>query len=60
MRIQKGISQADLEDQLEVARGFIGKVESPKRREKYNFNHINKIAKILKCSPKDFLPEKPL
>ena len=29
-------------------------------QEKFNISHLNEIAKILKCSPKDFLPEDPL
>ncbi|MFR7878499.1 MAG: helix-turn-helix domain-containing protein [Butyricimonas paravirosa] len=28
--------------------------------KKYNINQLNKIAKVLKCSPKDFLPQDPL
>lgn len=59
-RIEKGHSQRDLAYLLEVSLGFIGDVENPKRRAKYNLNHINKLAKILECSPKDFLPSKPL
>jgi hypothetical protein len=35
-------------------------VENPKYRAKYNLYNINELAKILDCSPKDFLPEKPL
>ena len=43
-----------------VSKGFIGMAESPKYNIKYNINHINEIAKFLGCSPRDFLPEKPL
>lgn len=43
-----------------VSKGFIGMAESPKSPSKYNLNHLNKIAKFLGCSPRDFLPEKPL
>lgn len=43
-----------------VSRGFVGQVESPKHRAKYNLNHLNEIAKFLGCSPRDFMPEKPL
>jgi hypothetical protein len=39
---------------------FVGHVETPNRRAKYNVNHLNALAKIFKCSPKDFMPEKPL
>ena len=55
-----GISQAALADYINVSRGFIGDVENPKRRAKYNLHLINEIAKVLKCSPRDFLPPEPL
>ena len=60
MRISKGISQRSLAYQLNVSEGFIGNIENPNYRAKYNLNHLNEIAIILGCSPKDFLPEKPL
>lgn len=59
-RIEMGISQAALADYINVSRGFIGDVENPKRRAKYNLHLINEIAKVLKCSPRDFLPPEPL
>jgi transcriptional regulator with XRE-family HTH domain len=59
-RIEAGLSQADLATQLDVSNGFIGKVESPKHESKYNLNHINILAKIFKCSPSEFLPNKTL
>jgi hypothetical protein len=40
--------------------GFIGKVESMKYLSHYNLKHLNQLAKILGCSPQDFLPKKPL
>ncbi|NLR64760.1 helix-turn-helix transcriptional regulator [Chitinophaga varians] len=58
-RIEKGYSQKELAYLLEVSVGFIGDVENPKYRAKYNLNHINELAKIFKCSPRDFLPEAP-
>ena len=59
-RIQKGWSQKDLAYEMELSIGFIGNVENPKLRAKYNLNHINSLAKVFECSPKDFLPELPL
>ncbi len=59
-RIEKGISQRELAYMLDVSVGFIGDIENPKYRAKYNLNHLNELAKILECSPKDFLPEKPV
>jgi transcriptional regulator with XRE-family HTH domain len=58
-RIEKGYSQKDLAYLLDVSIGFIGNVENPKYRAKYNISHINELAKIFECSPKDFFPDKP-
>ncbi len=59
-RTELNISQASLAQMMEVSEGFIGNVESSNYPEKYNLRHLNELAKILKCSPKDFMPEKPL
>lgn len=58
-RKEFGIDQVELSIRLGLAEGFVSQVESSKRREKYNLKHINKLANILKCSPRDFLPESP-
>jgi transcriptional regulator with XRE-family HTH domain len=60
IRQEKGISQAELADCLDISRGFIGAVENPKQRAKYNLTLLNEIAKVLDCSIRDFLPEKYL
>lgn len=60
MRVDREISQANLARLLDVSEGFIGNIENPNYRDKYNINHINDLAKIFKCSPREFLPEKPL
>lgn len=59
-RIQKGWSQKELAYQLDVSIGFIGDIENPKYRAKFNLNHINELAKIFECSPRDFLPKEPI
>jgi len=59
-RIEEGLSQRELAYQIDMSLGFIGDVENPKRRAKYNLNHLNEIAKLFKCSIKDFLPQEPL
>ena len=59
-RTQRRMSQAVLAIKLEVSHAFIGAVENPKQRAKYNLSHINKLAIIFNCSPRDFLPEEPL
>ena len=59
-RVEKGFSQSDLAVKLSVSTGFIGKVESFQTTAKYNLNHLNKLALIFGCSPKDFLPNNPI
>lgn len=54
------ITQDDLADLLGVSKGFIGNIESTKYIDKYSTVQLNELAKIFKCSPKDFWPEKPL
>ena len=56
-RMAQKVSQAMLAYGIGV---YIGQVESPKYRTKYNLNHINEIAKFLGCSPRKFLPEEPI
>ena len=59
-RMAQKVSQAMLAYGIGVSKGFIGMAESPKYDTKYNVNHINEIARFLGCSPRDFMPEKPL
>lgn len=59
MRTERGISQAELSRLIDLSEGFIGNVENPKQRAKYNLNILNELAKVFKCSPQDFLPPKP-
>lgn len=59
-RLEKGMSIRDLADELNVSFTFIGNAENPKYRAKYNLEHINRLAKVFECSPKDFLPEQAL
>ena len=60
MRNAKKLEQDDIAIHLNVSSGFIGQIESPNFRAKYNNQHLNELAKLFKCSPKDFMPEKPL
>lgn len=59
-RVESNLSQADLAYELGMSVGFIGKIESTKYSTHYNLKHLNDLAKILKCSPQDFLPKRPL
>ncbi|KAA6328315.1 hypothetical protein EZS27_022770 [termite gut metagenome] len=60
MRSEKGWSLQELADYMNVSKGFLANVESKKRVTHYNLKHINQLAKIFQCSPKDFLPDTPL
>lgn len=60
VRKNKGISQLDLANGIGVTAGFIGKVESNKSSSRYNLYHINKIAKYLGVSPREFMPKEAL
>ncbi|PTQ97845.1 helix-turn-helix protein [Mucilaginibacter yixingensis] len=60
MRAQKKWSQAVIASKLEISNGFFAQIENPKHRAKYNIAHLNKLAKIFNCSPRDFLPEQPM
>lgn len=57
-REERNLSQADLAFELGVSVGFIGQAESPRFATHYNLKHLNELARILKCSPKDFMPKK--
>jgi transcriptional regulator with XRE-family HTH domain len=60
IRTKKGLSQEDLAAHLNISAAYIGQVESPNFRAKYKTLHLNELAKLLDCSPRDFWPEKPL
>lgn len=59
IREKKGFTQDDIAEFLDTSPGYIGQVESPTTRSKYNLNHLNRLAFEMKCSPRDFLPEDP-
>lgn len=59
-RMEKNLTQDDIAAILNSSRGFIGQVESPKSPSKYNLNHLNKLAQEMGCSPRAFMPDKPI
>lgn len=54
-REELGLSQEALSYTLGYSSTFISIRESGTK--KYNVDHLNKLAKALKCSPREFLPE---
>lgn len=56
IRIEKGVSQAKLAHLIDLSVGFVGNVENPKHIAKWNLNHLEKIAKVLGVSIREFLP----
>lgn len=59
-RLELGLTQIELSQKLNMSDSFVGHVENPNRRAKYNINHLNALSKVLKCSPKEFWPDKPM
>lgn len=59
-RVKAGISQVVLSNLIDASDKFVGNVESGKSKHKYNLNHLNKLAFVLECSVKDFIPDQPL
>ncbi len=60
-RLKKGISQSQLAFELGyTSKSYIQKIESGKYDKKYNVSQLNEIAKVLECSPRDFLPKEPV
>ncbi len=60
LREKKEFTQVSLSLALGKSTTFISDIEAPSKKAKYNIKHLNDIAKILECSPKDFWPDKPL
>jgi len=60
LRSDRGMTQEDIANILEVSRSYIGDIESPNARAKYNLTHINSLADYFEISPRIFLPEKPI
>lgn len=59
-RLAAKMSQADLAYELGISKSFISMAESVSFPTRYNVQHINEIARILECSPQEFLPKIPL
>lgn len=57
IREDQGVTQEQLSLSLGKNITFISQIEARSKKAKYNISHLNDIAKILKCSPRDFWPE---
>ena len=61
MRLKADLSGPELSMALGKNNSFIGHFEAPSnKKKKYNVYNLNDIARALGCSPKDFMPDKPL
>ncbi len=60
LRESKGITQEELSLSIGKNIGFISQIEAPSKKAKYNVIHLNLIAKILGCSPKEFWPQEAI
>ncbi|WP_293785895.1 helix-turn-helix transcriptional regulator [uncultured Pedobacter sp.] len=60
LRKQNNKSQTYLAMILDVSDGYIGQIESLNSGSMYSYDQLNKIAKDLNCSPKEFMPENSL
>ena len=58
LRIEKGMSQQEFADNLNLSRSFIRDCENPYKRSKYNLNHLNEIVRVFGCDFGYFFPEK--
>lgn len=59
-RDEGGISQAKIANALDVSSGYVGQIEMKSNSSMYKYDQLNKIAILLNCSPKDFIPESVL
>jgi transcriptional regulator with XRE-family HTH domain len=60
IREDRGFTQEQLSLALDLSNTFIGQIESVKTPAHYNIQHLNRIAKILKCSLHDIFPKDPI
>jgi transcriptional regulator with XRE-family HTH domain len=60
LRKKKGLSQTDLSIEMGFSEKLIGGVENPTLNTRFNIRHLYLLAKALKCTLWELLPEKPL
>lgn len=57
LRIQNGLTQLQLTQQMKLADGFVSKVETLVERAKYSIRHLPLLAKAFNCTISEVLPE---
>jgi transcriptional regulator with XRE-family HTH domain len=55
-RVALGLSDLELANAIGVSPAFIVEVESPAHSSHYDVSHLNGLALVLGCSPKELLP----
>lgn len=59
-RDKMSLSQAKIAAYLHVTAGYIGQVEMESSSSMYSYTQLNELAKLFKCSPRDFMPRKAI
>lgn len=54
------LSQAKIAKILNVTPGYIGQIEVKESPSMYSYSQLNQLAIYFDCSPREFIPEKPL
>ncbi|MFA7122803.1 MAG: helix-turn-helix transcriptional regulator [Candidatus Delongbacteria bacterium] len=57
LREKLGFTPNDIGSILDVSSSFINSIEAKKTHEKYNIEHLSKIAFLFGCKISDLLPE---
>jgi transcriptional regulator with XRE-family HTH domain len=57
LRLAKGLSQIELSRKLDLADGFVSKVEAFSERAKYSIRHLKLLADALECSIAHLFPD---
>ena len=60
LRLKNKMSMREFGEIIGSGTSFVGSVENPNYKSKYNLKHINLFADHFGISPKEFLPEVPL
>src|SRR6185295_5322603 len=59
LRIRKKLSQSDLSIEMGFSEKLIGSVENPTLKAKFNVRQLNLLARALRCTLWEIIPEKP-